>query len=299
MCLRVCVSLSNKFQCFVFFPPSSPPPLLSHSVMEKPTVIGPNGLAPFTIEEQADFKLTTKVIYDVISNSKMISLEESIHAPAAVRNAARASRLATENMVSAQMAARRSVELGDSGDMPILYDASNGLNTKQLGNVCPTLPPIHTLIHTLTFPTACHLLSLTRCRCWFLFYSWILCIAVALQNKTLSLSYLCLILIFHRASIHVLSRLFLLPPLRLPNLPGPRKVLEDSAVALPITLPPRTSLLTKRLQILPSRLVLEASTQATIPLLVLSRTRRLSPSGMRSPLVPPRSREVLLPRPTS
>ncbi|KXG51049.1 uncharacterized protein PGRI_066210 [Penicillium griseofulvum] len=102
--------------------------------MEMPTVIGPNGLAPFTIEEQADFKLTTKVIYDVISNCKMISLEESIHAPAAVRNAARANRLAAENMVSAQMAARRSVELGNSGDMPILYDASNGQNAKQVGN---------------------------------------------------------------------------------------------------------------------------------------------------------------------
>ncbi|KAJ5205734.1 hypothetical protein N7491_003641 [Penicillium cf. griseofulvum] len=103
--------------------------------MEKPTVIGPNGLAPISIKEQADFKLTTKVIYDVISNYRMISLEESIHAPAAVRNTVRANRLASVNKLSAKMATRRSAELGDPDDLRILYDASNGIQkTKQLGN---------------------------------------------------------------------------------------------------------------------------------------------------------------------
>ncbi|KAJ5823036.1 hypothetical protein N7447_005376 [Penicillium robsamsonii] len=94
--------------------------------MEKPFVIGPNGLAPISIKQQANFRITTKIIYDVISSCKMISLKESIHAPLAVRKKARANRLGVET-VSAQLTTRRSAQPGVSDGLPSLYDTSKGL----------------------------------------------------------------------------------------------------------------------------------------------------------------------------
>ncbi|KAF7526384.1 hypothetical protein PCG10_004079 [Penicillium crustosum] len=94
--------------------------------MEKPKVIGPNGLAPITLDKQADIRITTKVIYDVISNCDMISLEESIHAPVAIRKQARADRLAGVQTVSARLKAHRFAQL--EMDIPSkLYDASKDI----------------------------------------------------------------------------------------------------------------------------------------------------------------------------
>ncbi|KAJ5375209.1 hypothetical protein N7517_007215 [Penicillium concentricum] len=100
--------------------------------MAKPVVIGPNGLAPVSIERQANFRLTTKVIYDVISSCKMISLEESIHAPHAVRNKARKNRLADVKTVSAQLTTRRA-QLGDSDGLPNLYGTKGIQKAMPLG----------------------------------------------------------------------------------------------------------------------------------------------------------------------
>ncbi|KAJ5972529.1 uncharacterized protein N7479_002447 [Penicillium vulpinum] len=61
--------------------------------MKNVKVIGPTGLAPISREKQADVRITTEVIYDVITKCKMISLEESIHAPVDVRNKAQTDRL--------------------------------------------------------------------------------------------------------------------------------------------------------------------------------------------------------------
>ncbi|KAJ5504504.1 hypothetical protein N7463_007378 [Penicillium fimorum] len=108
--------------------------------MEQPVVIGPNGLAPISIEQQANFRLTTKVIYDVISSCKMISLEESIHAPLAVRNKARANRLGVET-VSARLTTRRSTQFGVSDGLPNLYDTSKFLQKAMpLGKENKTAP---------------------------------------------------------------------------------------------------------------------------------------------------------------
>ncbi|CAI7622927.1 unnamed protein product [Penicillium discolor] len=94
--------------------------------MEKPKVIGPNGLAPITFGRQADIHITTKVIYDVISNCDMISLEESMHAPAAIRKQARADRLAGVQTVSARLKAHRSTQ-PEMDCPPKLYDASKDI----------------------------------------------------------------------------------------------------------------------------------------------------------------------------
>lgn len=119
--------------------------------MEKPKVIGPNGLAPITLDKQADIRITTKVIYDVISNCDMISLEESIHAPVAIRKQARADRLAGVQTVSARLKAHRFAQL--EMDIPSkLYDASKDIEMAvKLNRVCRTLLPIHTSI----FSTIC------------------------------------------------------------------------------------------------------------------------------------------------
>lgn len=112
--------------------------------MEKPKVIGPNGLAPITLDRQADIRITTKVIYDVISNCDMISLEESMHAPAAVRKQACTDRLAGVQTVSARLKARRSTQLEMDGP-PKLYDASKDIEkAMKVERVCCTLLPIHT-----------------------------------------------------------------------------------------------------------------------------------------------------------
>lgn len=112
--------------------------------MEKPKVIGPNGLAPITFDRQADIHITTKVIYDVISNCDMISLEESMHAPAAIRKQARADRLAGVQTVSARLKAHRSTQ-PEMDCPPKLYDASKDIeNAVKLNRVCRTLPSIHT-----------------------------------------------------------------------------------------------------------------------------------------------------------
>ncbi|KAJ5942643.1 hypothetical protein N7516_002811 [Penicillium verrucosum] len=95
--------------------------------MEKPKVIGPNGLAPITLDRQADIRITTKVICDVISNCDMISLEESMHAPAAVRKQARADRLAGVQTVSARVKAHRSSTQLEVDGPPKLYDVSKDI----------------------------------------------------------------------------------------------------------------------------------------------------------------------------
>ncbi|EKV04535.1 hypothetical protein Pdw03_0516 [Penicillium digitatum] len=81
--------------------------------MEKPKVIGPDGLSPISLQRQADVRITTEVIYDVITNCKMISLEESVHAPVAVRNKARADRIAGVQTVSSCLNSRRFAQLED------------------------------------------------------------------------------------------------------------------------------------------------------------------------------------------
>jgi hypothetical protein len=63
------------------------PMTLAFSMMEQ-SIQYPGG------EKEKEKREKTKTIYDVITNSNMISLEESAHAPAAVRNKARADRLA-------------------------------------------------------------------------------------------------------------------------------------------------------------------------------------------------------------
>ncbi|KAJ6149757.1 hypothetical protein N7471_000956 [Penicillium samsonianum] len=93
--------------------------------MENVKVIGPNGLAPLTLQQQADFHITTQVIYDVIRNANMISLEESAHAPTAVRNKARADRLAGVQTVSARLNARRFTKL-EMNELK-LHDASKNI----------------------------------------------------------------------------------------------------------------------------------------------------------------------------
>ncbi|KAJ6149730.1 hypothetical protein N7471_000929 [Penicillium samsonianum] len=75
--------------------------------------------------EKADFRITTQVIYDVISNANMITLEESAHAATAVRNKARADRLARVQTVSARLNARRFTKL--EMNEPKLYDASKNI----------------------------------------------------------------------------------------------------------------------------------------------------------------------------
>ncbi|KAJ5478412.1 hypothetical protein N7530_003921 [Penicillium desertorum] len=95
--------------------------------MEKAKVIGPNGLAPISLQRQADIRITTEVIYDVISNSNMISLEESAHAPAAIRNKARADRLAGVQTVSARLNGRRFTQVNVNDEPRKLCDASKDI----------------------------------------------------------------------------------------------------------------------------------------------------------------------------
>ncbi|OQE12912.1 hypothetical protein PENFLA_c059G07566 [Penicillium flavigenum] len=95
--------------------------------MEKAKVIGPNGLAPISLQRQADIRITTEVIYDVITNSNMISLEESAHAPAAVRNKARADRLAGVQTVSARLNGRRFTQVNVNDEPRKLCDASKDI----------------------------------------------------------------------------------------------------------------------------------------------------------------------------
>lgn len=154
-------SLRNKLFCFplLLFLFSTSSWFLFCCIMEKPKVIGPNGLAPITLDRQADICITTKVIYDVISNCDMISLEESIHAPAAVRKQARADRLAGVQTVSARLKAHRSTQL-EMDSPPKLCDASKDIEkAMKLNRVCHSSPhprPIHTSI----FPTICSCASL-------------------------------------------------------------------------------------------------------------------------------------------
>ncbi|KAK4865913.1 hypothetical protein LT330_009006 [Penicillium expansum] len=94
--------------------------------MEKPKVIGPDGLTPINLQRLSDIRITTEVIYDVITNCNMISLEESVHAPAAVRNKARADRIAGVQTVSARLNSRRFAQL-DVDDTPKLHNASKDI----------------------------------------------------------------------------------------------------------------------------------------------------------------------------
>ncbi|CAG8901615.1 unnamed protein product [Penicillium egyptiacum] len=102
--------------------------------MGKAKVIGPNGLVPISLQRQADIRITTEVIYDVITNSNMISLEESAHAPVTVRNKARADRLAGVQTVSARLNGRRFTQV-DVNEPRKLYDASEDIEkTMKLAN---------------------------------------------------------------------------------------------------------------------------------------------------------------------
>lgn len=131
--------------------------------MEKAKVIGPNGLAPISLQRQADIRITTEVIYDVITNSNMISLEESAHAPAAVRNKARADRLAGVQTMSARLNGRRFTQMDVNDEPRKLCDASKEIEkAMKLAKVYHTLSPIHAPIHTLTFPHVHVILYLTR-----------------------------------------------------------------------------------------------------------------------------------------
>lgn len=113
--------------------------------MEKPKVIGPNGLAPITLDRQADIRITTKVICDVISNCDLISLEESMHAPAAVRKQAHADRLAGVQSVSARVKAHRSSTQLEVDGPPKLYDVSKDIEkAMKLERVCRTFPSVQT-----------------------------------------------------------------------------------------------------------------------------------------------------------
>ena len=142
--------------------------------MEKPKVIGPNGLAPITLDRQADIRITTKVIYDVISNCDMVSLEESMHAPVAVRKQARADRLAGVQTVSARVKAHRSAQLEMDASRK-LCDASEDIEkAMKLERVCPTLPSIHTPATPRPFPLHVHvLLYLTRFPSLILFFFFV------------------------------------------------------------------------------------------------------------------------------
>ncbi|KAI2730866.1 hypothetical protein CBS147332_2718 [Penicillium roqueforti] len=93
--------------------------------METTKVIGPSGLAPITLQRLAEIRITTEVIYKMITNSNMISLEESAHAPIDVRNKARADRLAGVHTVSASLTTRRFTQMGFKE--PKLYDASKDI----------------------------------------------------------------------------------------------------------------------------------------------------------------------------
>lgn len=110
--------------------------------MEKAKVIGPNGLAPVSLQRQADIRITTEVIYDVITNSNMITLEESAHAPAAVRNKARADRLAGVKTVSARLNGRRFTQVNVNDEPRKLCDASKDIEkAMKLAEVRHILPP--------------------------------------------------------------------------------------------------------------------------------------------------------------
>lgn len=126
--------------------------------MEKPKVIGPDGLTPINLQRLSDIRITTEVIYDVITNCNMISLEESVHAPAAVRNKARADRIAGVQTVSARLNSRRFAQL-DVDDTPKLHNASKDIEkAMKAEKVCRTLPqstlpskPRPSLLHVMFF----------------------------------------------------------------------------------------------------------------------------------------------------
>lgn len=117
----------------------SPSCYFFRSIMETTKVIGPSGLAPITLQRLAEIRITTEVIYKMITNSNMISLEESAHAPIDVRNKARADRLAGVHTVSASLTTRRFTQMGFKE--PKLYDASKDIElAMQAKKVCLTLP---------------------------------------------------------------------------------------------------------------------------------------------------------------
>ncbi|CAI7612668.1 unnamed protein product [Penicillium glandicola] len=101
--------------------------------MAQVKVVGPNGLIPISLQRQAEVRITHEVIYDVVTNCKMISLEESMHAPPEIRDKARADRLAgVENTLEARLKARRLARLGISNDFPRLQGASNDEQAMQV-----------------------------------------------------------------------------------------------------------------------------------------------------------------------
>lgn len=116
------------------------PDSLLRCIMEKPKVIGPDGLSPISLQRQADVRITTEVIYDVITNCKMISLEESVHAPVAVRNKARADRIAGVQTVSSCLNSRRFAQL-EVNEPPKVHTASKEIEkAMKAEKACHALP---------------------------------------------------------------------------------------------------------------------------------------------------------------
>ena len=194
------------------------------SIMEKAKVIGPNGLAPISLQRQADVRITTEVIYDVITNSNMISLEESAHAPAAVRSKARADRLAGVQTVSAHLNGRRFTQVDVNNEPRKVCDASKDIEkAMKLAEVCHTLLPyplpIHITIHILTSSTCTCApifdLSLFSALVSFFFFHGPRRSASLSRLTLIILRYSCLTLVLHRTS----KLLLLVSLLRGPPLP--------------------------------------------------------------------------------